>query len=181
MENAAGDHSQQPPPRLSRKLTSPFRTARTEKPSIRDHVRQLSTQELKSPAADHVFKVSGQAHEPSLGGEVPRGVYGVVLGSYAWLLVIAWIIFGGSVETDLALVVVATICVMLLAIPVVASRMAFNHSIHPRFRRKRVRSTHLGTATGELAAREAYLQILIIPITLALAATLFAIVYLVTS
>jgi hypothetical protein len=180
MENSAGDQSKQSPPR-SRQTASLFRAAQTEKASIRDDVSQLSTQELRSPAADNVFKVSGKAHEPSLGGEVPRGVYAVVLGGYAWLLVIAWIIFGGSVETDLALVVAATIWAMLLAIPVVASRMAFNHSIHPRLRRKRVRSAHLRTATGELAAREAYLQILIIPIALAIAATLFSIVYLVMS
>jgi hypothetical protein len=114
---------------------------------------------------------------PTLGRELPVGVYISVVGAYAWLLVAAWFFFGKSGRPDLELAFLSVVLLMLFALPAIAFRVAWTHSDDSACPWRDFLSSTVDTAIGPLSAGEAWLQILVIPGSLALAATLIGIVH----
>jgi hypothetical protein len=114
---------------------------------------------------------------PTLGRELPTGVYLSVAAAYLWLLFAAWLSFGKSVDADLALAVATVISFMFMALPLLIFRIAWSHSSDGAADWLDFLSSTMDTATGPVAANEALLQILLIPSALALAAALIGITY----
>jgi hypothetical protein len=121
--------------------------------------------------------VSGFGSRP--GAEFPSIVYVSIVVAFAWMLTAAWLAFGGHTATDLDLLIVTVLCTVSLMLPLAidhtnAARLSVHH---PRL--KEFFSSRLDTATGSLSAGEAWLQVALIPVGLAIAATLIGIIYVV--
>jgi hypothetical protein len=115
------------------------------------------------------------------GDELPGGVYRSVVFAFAWMMLAAWLAFGGSVGTDLDLTIASILCAVFLGIPFVMHRTATKSCRwHNRNNRSFLRSG-LDTATGPISGKEAWLQVALIPIALALAATLIGGIFVLTS
>ena len=107
------------------------------------------------------------------GDEFPTTVYRSIVIAFAWMMVAAWLAFGGSSGTDLDLAVATVLFVVFLALPIIMHRTAATRQGHrPQSARQRFWSSQVDIATGSLSGREAWLEVLLIPIALALAATL---------
>jgi hypothetical protein len=111
------------------------------------------------------------------GSEFPSAVYISVVAAFAWMLAAAWVAFGSSTATDLDLAMVTVLGTVFIGIPA-----AMHHTAATRFRSTPKRmagflSTHVDTWTGTMPAGQAYLEMMLIPTALALAATLIGGVY----
>jgi hypothetical protein len=129
--------------------------------------------DLKSHAA--ASSNTGQHHAPSLefqrtGTEIPAAVYRAVVLAYAWILATAWLDFSHSVETAWLASVAVIVGLVFFGIPVVLRHT--NHALSRTRQRDfgEFLRSDIDTATGRLPGWEACLQIMIIPLCLALAA-----------
>lgn len=111
------------------------------------------------------------------GEELPNAVYAGIAAGYLCMLTAAWLAFGSSTATDLDLSIIVTLAAIFLAIPLIIRRTAIRWWRAPEPLWNADRSAGLDTATGWIPSRQAYIQILIIPATLALAASLICGVY----
>ena len=106
------------------------------------------------------------------GAELPGSMYLTALLAYAWMLAAAWLAFGSSEESDLNLGVVTVLTIVICALPILIVRTAA-----ARRSDQKAGSNIVGTATGDLPMAEACVQILLLPLVLALAATAFGLTY----
>jgi hypothetical protein len=112
------------------------------------------------------------------GEELHPKVYTSVVLAFAWIVGIAWLDFGFERSTESA---------WLATVPVVIAIVFFNVPFilrHANGARPRGHKhmedflwSDLETATGRLRGWEAYVQIMTIPLSLALAATLFGLIW----
>jgi hypothetical protein len=106
------------------------------------------------------------------GAELPGFLYTSVLAAYLWIMLASWLAFAGDVDADLALGIAAVLAVVFFSLPLVIRRIAVA-SVHQRPQASRdFLAAPVETATGPLPGSSAWLQILIVPLALALAATL---------
>jgi hypothetical protein len=119
---------------------------------------------------------SDYAHVP--GAEFPKAVYRSVVGAFAAVVVVAWLTFGGGSDADLTLAFASVLTVVLFALPILVRRTAAARSTDKPESLDAFLGSRVDTATGLLAGGEAWLQILIIPLTLAMAAVLIGAVFL---
>jgi hypothetical protein len=105
------------------------------------------------------------------GAELPAGIYRTVAVAYAWMLLVAWLDFSGTVEASWLASVAIIIGIVLLGIPFLLRRTnrAVTRESQPDL--DEFLHSDLETATGRVPGWEAYLQIIMIPLCLALAAT----------
>lgn len=114
---------------------------------------------------------------PARGRELHSAVYISVLAAYAWMLMAAWISFGEPGRPDLVLSVATVIFIVFFAPPVICFRMAWKRvGARPPTWIEFV-SSSVETATGRMSAAEAWLQILLVPCALAVAATLIGLAH----
>ena len=106
------------------------------------------------------------------GAEFPLAVYGSVLAGFAWMLLAAWLVFGTNAGTNLDLAVITVLGTVFLGIPVVMFRTAVSQNRIPRPRWSEFLSSSVDIATGPLPGWQAWLQVILIPAALAIAATL---------
>lgn len=132
----------------------------------------LETAPESSEPADHPELIG-----PALGREFPAGVYLTVTLAYVWLLTAAWLAFGNIRETKLVIAIAALIFAMFLGLPTIALRLAWRRSNERGPDWTSFLDQPVDTWTGPLPAGAAWAQILIIPLSLAFAATLLGIVY----
>jgi hypothetical protein len=112
------------------------------------------------------------------GSEFPTAIYISVAGAFAWMLGAAWLAFGTNMGTDLDLTMVTVLGTVFLSIPVAMHHTAATrYSSDPR-RVAGFLSSQVDTATGWMPGGQAWLEILLIPAALAIAATLIGGVYL---
>jgi hypothetical protein len=109
------------------------------------------------------------------GSEFPPVVYASVLVAFAWILVASWLAFANGDDADLALGFAAVLTIVFFALPVIVRLTAAAHSREPQGTRNDFLSSRVETATGSLTGASAWLQVLIIPVALALAATLIGV------
>jgi hypothetical protein len=113
----------------------------------------------------------GSVEARRTGAEIPVAIYGTIVAAYAWILAMAWLDFSGTVESTWLASVGIIVGIVFFGIPFV-----LRHTNHA-FARARQRDleeflySNVETATGRLPGWEACLQIMVIPICLALAAT----------
>ena len=112
------------------------------------------------------------------GSEFPTAVYISVAAAFAWMLGAAWLAFGTNMGTDLDLTLVTVLGIVFLCIPA-----AMHHTAATRYASEPrpmagFLSSQVDTATGWMPASQAWLEVMLIPTALALAATLIGGVYL---
>jgi hypothetical protein len=106
------------------------------------------------------------------GSEFPVAVYISVFLAFAWIVLASWLAFANGADADLALGVAGVLTVVFFALPVLIRLTA---TAHPRSRREKAHdflASRVETATGTLSGASAWLQVVLIPAALALAATL---------
>jgi len=106
------------------------------------------------------------------GAEFPGFVYVSVLAAFAWILVASWLAFAGGMDANLALGVAVVLGIVFFALPIIVRHVAVAHSRPRRRAANDFLSAPVETETGPLRGSSAWLQVLLIPLALALAATL---------
>jgi type IV secretory pathway VirB2 component (pilin) len=111
------------------------------------------------------------------GGELPRAVYESVVGAFVWMLLAAWIAFGTAREADFTLAFATLLFLIFFAILAFISVTARRHMAAQEETLAHFLHSEVDTATGPLTGRAAWIEIAVIPVALALAATLIGMVY----
>jgi hypothetical protein len=112
------------------------------------------------------------------GAELPPFVYISVLAAYAWIMLVSVVAFARDWDAGLSLGVAIVLGLVFFALPIIIRHVAkaFSHA------KPETPHQFLGapveTATGPLSGASAWLQVLIIPLSLALAATLIGLAFL---
>ena len=109
------------------------------------------------------------------GSELPVAVYISVFAAFAWIVLASWLAFANDADADLALGMAGVLTVVFFALPVLVRLTAM---AHPRARPEKADdflASRVETATGTLSGASAWLQIVLIPAALALAATLIGV------
>ena len=113
------------------------------------------------------------------GSEMPAAVYVSVFAAFMWVLVASWVAFAREGDADLLLGVAVVLAVVFFALPLLIHRTAKSRAEVEREARGDFLSSPVHTATGPLTGSSAWLQVVLIPASLALAATLIGITALV--
>ncbi|MFM9939336.1 MAG: hypothetical protein ACKVP7_07560 [Hyphomicrobiaceae bacterium] len=142
-----------------------------------EHVPHLDVPGLRDLTGRIVDDDSDVRHGPPLGRELHAAVYVSVAAAYGWMLLAAWIAFGKVGRPDFDLAIATVILLMFLALPFIGFRISWAHSHERRPSWVEFLSSTIDTATGPLSAGDAWIQILIVPGSLALAATLIGFAY----
>jgi hypothetical protein len=106
------------------------------------------------------------------GDEFPRGVYICVFAAYLWMFGTAWADFAAPGGTDLDLMMATVLAVVFFGIPFALYRTARTRLVSARPRISDFLNSHVDTFTGPMPAKEAWIEIMLIPLALAAAATL---------
>ena len=105
------------------------------------------------------------------GSELPPFVYVTVFAAFAWILLASWVAFAGDADADLPLSFVVVLALVFFGLPILvyltAKHLARKQAAQGDFLSERVQ-----TWTETIGGGNAWLQILLIPAALALAATL---------
>jgi len=112
------------------------------------------------------------------GAELPSAVYITVIAAFAWMLMMAWLAFSSPDGINLDLGIATGFALMFFGVP-----LAIHHTAAHLMHRTGISvRTFLGapfdTFTGEMPPWQAWLEVAMIPISLAIAATLIGIVFL---
>jgi hypothetical protein len=106
------------------------------------------------------------------GSEFPAALYMAVFAAFAWILAASWVAFAKDGDANLALTFVMVLAVVFFALPALVYVTA-KHRAHPaRKPEGDFLATRVEIATGTLTGANVWLQVLLIPAALALAATL---------
>jgi hypothetical protein len=122
------------------------------------------------PGSDEQLVRSNYGAVP--GAEFPVAVYVSVFAAFAWIVLASWLAFANDADADLSLGIAAVLTVVFFALPVLIRLTAMTH---PRARHEKAHNflaSRVEIATGTLSGSSAWLQVVLIPAALALAATL---------
>jgi hypothetical protein len=111
------------------------------------------------------------------GAEFPTFVYISVLAAFAWIMLASWVAFAGDMDAALALGIAIVLAIVFFALPVIIRQVAVANSGNSPKETDDFLSAPIETATGPLRGSSAWLQVLLIPLALALAATLIGAVH----
>ena len=127
-------------------------------------------------------RVTDDGEEPGLRkpetGVHPAAI-GIALAATLWFIAVTWVSFARGAEVDWDLVVVTLFFVFFFGLFLFTATYALKD---PRWRqrdtslREFLRS-EVGTATGPMSGRDVMLEIAVMPLSLALAATLIGVVW----
>jgi hypothetical protein len=137
----------------------------------------IDIDQVTASYAEEATAPPGSGYGVMPGSEFPTALYVSVAAAFAWMLGAAWLAFGMDGGTDLDLAMITVLGIVFLGIPA-----AMHHTAATRFQwaPKRVTaflSTDVDTWTGVMPARQAWLEVMLIPTALAVAATLIGGVY----
>jgi hypothetical protein len=171
-------------PMRSRKrgVMSTIERERSKEASVSDPQRQPSPR-AGSPRGSRSARLSSREREDPTslrlapGLELHPKVYGSVLLSTVVFVVSSWLAFGKDGETDYLLLIVALVFAIFAALPTLiflTGRRAARGGGDARQRQSldEFMESRVETGSGQLAGRQAWLQIAVIPLSLALAAIL---------
>jgi hypothetical protein len=113
------------------------------------------------------------------GNELPAAVYISVFVAFMWVLIASWIAFAREADANLLLGVAVVLAIVFFALPVLVHRVAKSRCEAAPDEHRDFLSCRVETATGPLAGSSAWLQVVLIPASLALAATLIGVTALV--
>jgi hypothetical protein len=112
------------------------------------------------------------------GAEFPAFVYVSVLAAFAWIMLASWLAFADDVDAELPLGIAVVLAIVFFALPIIIRHVAIAFSHNKPRTTGDFLSAPVDTATGPLPGSSAWLQVLLIPAALALAATLIGTAYL---
>jgi hypothetical protein len=112
------------------------------------------------------------------GNEFPAFVYISVLAAFAWILLASWLTFARDMDADLALAMAIVLGIVLFGLPIIIHHVATTFARPEPEPARDFLSAPVETATGSLPGASAWLQVLLIPLALAFAATLFGAAFL---
>jgi predicted membrane-bound spermidine synthase len=115
------------------------------------------------------------------GEELPAIVYISILLSFVGLMAASWLLFDRSDEIDLDLLIGTVLFTAMLGLPILLCRMVSRQTGAHAKRSRAAPAAHVEIYTGRLSSGEAWLQILLIPLTMALAAVAIGLVSLMAS
>jgi hypothetical protein len=104
------------------------------------------------------------------GAEFPAVVYLSVVAAFGWILLTSWLAFGRDADADLGLAIASVLGIVFFALPIIMYRTAAARFATPRKQLEEFLRSQVQTATGTLTGSQVWLQVLMIPLTLALAA-----------
>jgi hypothetical protein len=131
-----------------------------------DAKRPLLAREWSNPTA------SGATANEFVTDQLHPGVYGMMVGAFAWMFAVAGIAFHAQTEAAFAVAVSIIYTVIYFTTPYLAYRVARSHGFNPAKTPFSVfMKGELETNTGRLRGWEAAVQICSIPFALALAMT----------
>jgi hypothetical protein len=105
------------------------------------------------------------------GSELTPAVYVTVFAAFAWVMLAGWVAFARDADAELALSFALVLTVVFFALPLLVFLTA-KHRARKEASPGDFLSARVETWTGTLTGAGAWLQILLIPAALALAATL---------
>ena len=110
---------------------------------------------------------------------VHPAVIKIALSGAAWFLAVAWLDFSGGPEVDLVLSVVTGFFIMFFTLFLLTATMVIND---PRWKEPKVRfseflNEEVGIDRGALRGRDVLIQIALLPVCLAIAATLIGLIW----
>lgn len=146
--------------------------------SVVDGERRSTTSAGSAPASAPARKAADAEQSPRSsygsvpGAEFPAFVYVSVLAAFAWIMLASWVAFAGGADADLALGIAIVLAIVFFALPIIIREVAVAHSRRRQEMKHDFLSSRVETATGWLPGSSAWLQVLLIPLALALAATL---------
>jgi hypothetical protein len=95
-----------------------------------------------------------------------------VLAAFAWIMLASWLAFAADMDAALSLSFAVVLGIVLFALPIIIREVAVANTRTKHEATGDFLSAPVETATGPLRGSSAWLQVLIIPLSLALAATL---------
>ena len=130
------------------------------------------------PHLDAVDSEQVAAARESQAGVHPAAI-GIALLASLWFIAVTWVSFARGAEVDWDLVVVTLFFAFFLGLFLFTASHALKD---PRWRQRdtdfrQFLASEVGTATGPMSGREVLLEIAVIPVSLALAATLIGAVW----
>ena len=111
------------------------------------------------------------------GVEMPRAVYASVAAAFGLMFAFAWIFFGTGRETDFNLSMAGALMVVFLALPLIIYTTARHHLSWKPLSLNEFLASDVDTATGPMSGAQAWVEMLLIPAALAIAAVLIGAVY----
>jgi hypothetical protein len=128
----------------------------------------------RTPDAARVDAMNNVATEIQAlpGDEFPAGVYIGVFAAYCWMIGMAWADFAAPGGTVLDLMMVTVLAAVFFAIPFALHHTASTRLVSAHHRMSDFLESQVDTFTGPMPAKEAWVEIMLIPLALAAAATL---------
>ncbi len=131
---------------------------------------------------EHSGKLSPRSGYGTVPGEeFPPAVYRSVILAFGSTYLAAWLMFADSAEMGLVIVISTVLLGVILGLPVIITKTASARTRDHHIELDRFPPSRFETATGTLSRAEAWLQVLIIPLALVLAALAIGAVFVVVT
>ncbi len=140
-----------------------------------EHGSQRPPPGSATPPAARVESEPRSSYGMLPGAEFPAFVYVSVLAAFGWIMIASWLAFAGDTDADLALGMAVVLAIVFFALPIVIRHIAAAFCRPNREAPRDFLAAPVETATGPLSGANAWLQVLIIPLSLALGATLIGV------
>lgn len=125
-----------------------------------------------SAAKSQALIVADASSSPIPGIEMPRAVYVSVAAAFGLMFAFAWLFFGSGTETDFDLTMAGVLMTIFFALPLLIYVTARHHLAANTRRMEEFLASDVDTATGPVRGSQAWLEIILIPAALAIAAGL---------
>jgi len=109
------------------------------------------------------------------GTELPSLLYATVALCFFWMLMVAWVVFARDTDIELPLDIILVLFTIIIAILIAIGRTTRSQTAGVRLSRFLV--SDVQTATEVIPGSDAWIQILLIPVALALAASAIGLVF----
>ncbi len=137
------------------------------------HTEEAAVPEVKSRA----LIVADASLSAIPGIEMPRAVYASVAAAFGLMFAFAWLFFAFGTETDFILTMASALGTVFFVVPLLVYVTARRHLAANTRHMEEFLASDVDTATGPLRGSQAWLQILLIPAALAVAAALIGAVH----
>jgi hypothetical protein len=137
------------------------------------HTAEAASPEVKS----HALVVVDASLSAIPGIELPTAVYVSVAAAFGLMFAFAWLFFESGRETDFTLSMAGALITVFFALPLLIYVTARHHLAANTRRVGEFLASDVDTATGPLRGSQAWLEILLIPAALAIAAGLIGAVH----
>jgi hypothetical protein len=137
-----------------------------------EHVSQRPSLSLVGPSTSPGEGEPRSSYGTVPGAELPTFVYVSVLAAFGWIMLASWLAFARDTDAHLAIGMAVVLAIVFFALPIIIRHVAAAFSRPKPQAPRDFLAAPVETETGPVSGASAWLQVLIIPLSLALAATL---------